>query len=52
MQRIREGNRDIAAQNLELEPKLEAKKDVLLERCKELNQLREDYDKKYLDLSK
>jgi len=51
VQKVGEGNRDIAAQNLELEPKLEEKRALLLERCNELNRLREDYDKKYSDLS-
>ena len=52
VQKIRDSNCEIAVKNLDFEPKLEEKRTLLVERCNELKRLQEEYDKKYLELSK
>ena len=51
-QKIRDTNKELAISNLELEPKLSELKTQLLERTSELTALKEEYDKKILELSK
>lgn len=51
-QSIRDTNKELAINNLELEPKLSELKTQLLERTSELTTLKEEYDKKILELSK
>lgn len=49
-QKIRDTNKELAINNLELEPKLSELKTQLLERTSELTALKEEYDKKILEL--
>ncbi len=51
-QQIRDGNKALAGNNLELEPKFSELKGELLEKTRELGVLKEEYDKRLLELSK
>lgn len=48
---IRDANKEIAVKNVELEPRFTEMKTELLERTSELNMLKEEYDKRLLELS-
>lgn len=50
-QQIRDANKELAVQNVELEPKFTDIKKELLERTSELHVLKEEYDKRILELS-
>lgn len=49
-QQIRDGNKALAGNNLELEPKFSELKGELLEKTRELGVLKEEYDKRLLEL--
>lgn len=51
-QQIRDTNKDLAGRNVEMEPKFEEVKSELLEKTSELNEVKEEYDKRFMELSK
>lgn len=48
---MRDANKELAVTNLELEPKFSEMKTQLLERTSELSTLKEEYDRRLLELS-
>ena len=50
-QQLRDTNKELAVKNVELEPKFTDIKKELLERTSELHVLKEEYDKRLLELS-
>ena len=52
VQKVRESNCEIAIKNMDFEPQLEEKRLVLAQKCNELRELRDGYDKRFLELSK
>lgn len=52
VQKLRETNQALAIQNVELEPKFNEAKTELREKAIELNSLKEEYDKKFMELSR
>ena len=51
-QQLRDSNKEFAVNNIELEPKFTEMKSALLEKATQLSQIKEEYDKKLLELSK